>query len=91
MEATADLAIVKLNELFVKVISTLTEAKDTIKVNANEKISETAWWFPMSASSTCTALASCLGMSDDNLKVLIDTAGRPWFQIMQSANIHIKN
>ena len=76
MEATADQAIAKLKELFVKAVSTVAAAKDRIKGKDNEKISEAAWWFPMFASSTCTSLASCLGLSDDNLKVLTDTAGR---------------
>ena len=61
MEATADQAIAKLKGLFIKAISTLAVAKDRTKGKANEKISETAWWFPMFASSTCTSLASCLG------------------------------
>jgi len=89
MEATADQAIAKLKELFVKAIYTVAAAKDRIKGKDNEKISETAWWFPMFASSTCTSLASCLGLSDDNLKVLTDTAGRYWFRTIQMANIHI--
>ena len=43
----------------------------------------------MSSSSTCTLLSSCLGFSDNNLKVLTSAAGRRWFQIMRTANIHI--
>jgi len=62
---------------------------ETIALVLNKLGNETAWWFPVSSSSTCTSLASCLGLSDNNLKVLTSAAGRRWFQIMRTANIHI--